>query len=133
MSNLSDAEAKALLDAPNHAVLTTVNPDGSLHSTVIWQEPLGDTVSINSAVGRRWPTNLDKDPRATLLVMAQDNPYEYVEIRGTATGSTDGAEEQADRLAKKYMGLDVYPFRTPTERRISYGLRPERVRYVKQG
>lgn len=133
MANLSDDAVKALLDGPNHAVLSTFNPDGTAHSTVVWQEKLDDTVSVNSAVGRRWPTNLEHDPRATLLVMPADNPYEYVEIRGRATAAADGADEQIDRLAKKFIGQDTYPFRVPGERRISYHITPERVRYQKQG
>lgn len=133
MAKLSDDAVRALLDAANHAVLSTLNPDGTVHSTVVWQERIDDTISVNSAVGRRWPTNLDDDLRVTLVVMATDNPYEYVEIRGRATGTTDGAEEQIDRLARKYIGQDTYPFRAPGEQRISYHIVPERVRYQKQG
>jgi PPOX class probable F420-dependent enzyme len=133
VTNLSEDAVKALLDTANHAVVSTFNPDGTMHSTVVWQERLGDTVSVNSAVGRRWPTNLEHDPRVTVVVMPPDNPYEYVEIRGRATGTTDGADEQIDRLAKKYIGQDTYPFRVPGEQRISYRIVPERVRYQKQG
>ncbi|MGH9299308.1 MAG: PPOX class F420-dependent oxidoreductase [Acidimicrobiales bacterium] len=133
MANISDDAVAALLDSPNHAVLSTFDPDGSVHSTVVWQEKLDDLVSVNSAVGRRWPTNLESDPRVTLLVMPPDNPYEYVEIRGRAKGTTEGADEQIDRLAKKFIDQDAYPFRVPGEQRISYHITPERVRYQKQG
>lgn len=133
MANLSDDAVNTLLEAANHAVLSTFNPDGTVHNTVVWQERLDDTVSVNSAIGRRWPTNLEHDPRVTVLVMPPDNPYEYVEIRGRATGTTEGADEQIDRLAKKFIGQDSYPFRTPGEQRISYHITPERVRYQKQG
>ncbi len=133
VADLSDDAVKALLDAPNHAVLSTFNPDGTVHSTVVWQERVDDTVSVNSAVGRRWPANLEGDARVTLVVMPPDNPNEYVEIRGRATGTTDGADEQIDRLAKKFIGQDTYPFRAPGEQRISYHITPERTRYQKQG
>ena len=66
--------------------------------------------------------------RITVVVYAQDNPYQYVEIRGTASGSTAGADEQIDRLAKKYMGVDEYPMRVEGEQRISYVIDVERVR-----
>ncbi len=133
MASLSDDAIKALLDAPNCAVLSSFNPDGSVHSAVAWQERLDDAVSVNSAIGRHWPTNLEHDPRVTLVVMAGDNPYEYVEIRGRARGTTDRADEQIDRLAKKFIGQDKYPFRSPGEQRISYHITPERARYQKQG
>jgi PPOX class probable F420-dependent enzyme len=132
MATLNHPAVKALLDAPNHAVISTVNPDGSIHSTVVWQEVVDGALNVNSAVGRRWPTNLDADPRVTVVVLAQDNPYEYVEVRGTATSATDGADEQIDRLAKKYIGQDRYPFRSEGEQRVRYVVTADRVRHQKQ-
>ncbi|MGH3868957.1 MAG: PPOX class F420-dependent oxidoreductase [Pseudonocardiaceae bacterium] len=132
MVTLNHPAVKALLDAPNHAVISTVNPDGSIHSTVVWQEVVDGALNVNSAVGRRWPTNLDSDPQVTVVVLAQDNPYEYVEVRGTATSTTDGADEQIDRLAKKYIGQDRYPFRSEGEQRVRYVVTADRVRHQKQ-
>lgn len=133
MATLDDPAVKALLDAPNHAVISTFNPGGSIHSTVVWQEVVAGALNVNSAVGRRWPTNLDADPRVTVVVLAQDNPYEYVEVRGTATRTTGGADEQIDRLAKKYLGQDRYPFRGEGEQRVRYVITADRVRHQKQG
>lgn len=133
MATLDDPAVKALLDAPNHAVISTFNPDGSIHSTVVWQEVVDGALSVNSAAGRRWPTNLEADPRVTVVVLAQDNPYEYVEVRGTATGTTAGADEQIDRLAKKYIGQDRYPFRSDGEQRVRYVITPDHTRHQKQG
>ncbi|MGH3789707.1 MAG: pyridoxamine 5'-phosphate oxidase family protein [Pseudonocardiaceae bacterium] len=109
---------QALLDALNHAVISTFNPDGSIHSTVVWQEVVDGALNVNSAAGRRWPTNLDADSRITVVVLAQDNPYEYVEVCGTVTRA-DGADEQIDRLAKKYIGQDRYPFRRAPPRQTA--------------
>ena len=133
MASLSDPAVSALLESPNHAVLTTVNEDGSLHSTVVWQDITGGELSINGAAGRLWPANIDRNPSVSVLVMDQGNPYEYVEVRGQAHGTREGADEQINRLAKKYIGVDEYPFRAPGEERISYRITPERVRYQKQG
>jgi PPOX class probable F420-dependent enzyme len=133
MATLEDPAVKALLDAPNHAVISTVNPDGSIHSTVVWQEVVDGALTVNSALGRRWPSNLDADPRVTVVVLARDNPTDYVEVRGRATGTTDGADEQIDRLAKKYLGQDRYPFRGDGEQRVRYVITADRVRHQKQG
>lgn len=132
MVTLEDPAVRALLDAPNYAVISTFNPDGSIHSTVVWQEVVDGALSVNSALGRRWPSNLDADPRVTVVVFAHDNPYDYVEVRGRATGSTDGADEQIDRLAKKYLGQDRYPFRSAGEQRVRYMIAADRVRHQKQ-
>ncbi len=132
MSSLHDQEVSKLLDGPNHAVVSTFNPDGSILSTVVWISADDGTVAVNSARGRRWPTNLQRDARITALVYEEGNPYNYVEIRGTATPSTEDADEHIDRLAKKYTGQDEYPYRQPGEQRIKFTIQPASIRHQKQ-
>ena len=133
MASLDDPGVRALLDKPNHAVVTTLASDGSPHSTVVWVDVQDSKLALNSAVGRAWPSNLERDPRISVLVYDQGNPYEYVEVRGTATSTLDGADAHIDRLAQKYMDADSYPFRTPDEQRITYLVEPERVNHRKAG
>lgn len=133
MASISDPAVSALLDQPNHAVLSTLNQDGSVHTAMIWLDVEGDVLALNSARGRQWPTNLERDPRATVTLLNQENPYEYVEIKGSAELTDDGADEHIDRLAKKYINQDKYPWRTPDERRVKVLVTPSRVRYVKAG
>ena len=132
MATLDDPGVKALLDKPNHAVVSTRNEDGSIHSTVVWVDVEDGRLAVNSAVGRKWPTNLQADPTITVLVYDEDNPYDYVEVRGTARGTTNGADAHIDRLAKRYLGVDAYPFRTPDEQRITFHVEPTLVRHQKQ-
>ncbi len=133
MSTLKDAPIQALLVQPNCAVISTLNEDGTIHSTVAWVNTEGDELAVNSAVGRKWPTNLERDPHVTVVVYPSDNPYEYVEVRGKASGTRDGADEHIDALSKKYINQDTYPFRAPGEERIKFTIAPEHVRYQKQG
>ncbi len=133
MASLHDPEVRKLLRDPNYAVISTLNRDGSIHSTVIWISAEDDSVAVNSAVGRKWPTNLERDPRVTVLIYESGNPYDYVEIRGTATATREGANEHIDALAKKYLGVDRYPGYKPGEERIKFVIRPEHVRHVQQG
>ena len=79
-----EGPARELLDSKNHAVVSTLNENGSIHSTVVWANVEDGVVAVNSAVGRKWPSNLERDPRITVTVYDESNPYEYVEIRGTA-------------------------------------------------
>jgi PPOX class probable F420-dependent enzyme len=132
MASLNDPSVKKLLEQPNYAVVTTVNHDGSLHTTVVWIDSDGDHVALNSAVGRLWPTNLARDPRVAVLVYEAGNPYNFVEIRGTAAGTTDGADEHIDALAKKYTGQDEFADRRPGDQRIKFVIEPTHVRHVKQ-
>jgi PPOX class probable F420-dependent enzyme len=133
MTTLNDPPVKELLEQPNYAVVSTINANGSIHDTIVWISVEGDQVAVNSAVGRLWPTNLQRDPRATVLVFEAGNPYHFVEIRGTASGTREGADEHIDLLAKKYLGVDEYPARKPGEQRIKFVIVPERIRHVKQG
>ena len=133
MSDLNDPQVRALLEQPNYAVVSTLNQDGSVHSTVVWVGLENGELAVNSAVGRTWPTNLQRDPRVTLVVYPGDNPYDYVEVRGTATGSREDADDHINRLSKKYIDQDEYPFRQPGEERIKFVIEPERVRHQKQG
>jgi PPOX class probable F420-dependent enzyme len=132
MSTLTDPDVRDLLENPNYAVVSTHNRDGSMHSTVVWVSAENGGVAVNSAVGRLWPTNLERDPRITVLVQEAGNAYNFLEIRGTATGSTDGADEHINALAKKYIGQDEYPYRQPGEQRIKFAITPDHVRYVKR-
>jgi len=120
---------RLIADQKNHAVVSTLNEDGSIHNAVVWVNLEGGKVAINSAVGRRWPTNLTRDPRVTVTVYDEANPYEYVSVRGTATSSIDGADAHIDRLAKKFRDLDSYPYRGPGEQRISFFVEPTKIVY----
>lgn len=132
MTELTDPDVLQLFDVPNHAVLSTHNGDGSILSTVVWADIQDGVLAVNSAVGRRWPTNLERDPHVTLVVYDPANPYQFAEVRGTATGTLEGADEHIDSLAKKYINQDHYPFRQPGEQRVKFVIEPTRVRFVKQ-
>jgi PPOX class probable F420-dependent enzyme len=132
MATLTDPEVQKLLSEPNHAVISTLNQDGSVHSAVAWISAEDGTVAVNSARGRKWPTNLERDPRVNIVVYEQDNPYNYVEIRGSASATTDGADEHINALSKKYIGQDEYPARQPGEVRIKFVITPDHVRHQKQ-
>ena len=113
--------------------MSTLNDDGSIHSAVVWANVEDGKVAVNSAVGRTWPTNLQSNPTLNVTVYDEKNPYGYVEVRGTATASTDGAKEHIDRLAKKYIDAGEYPFLQPGEQRVMFLVEPTLVRHQKQG
>jgi PPOX class probable F420-dependent enzyme len=122
---LSDGVRK-LLDAPNFVHLATIMPDGSPQVSAVWVEYDGKHVLVNTAEGRQKPRNLRRDPRVALSVVDQQNPYASATIRGRVVEMThDGADEQIDKLAKKYLGEDKYPFRQAGEQRLAIKIEPE--------
>lgn len=132
MSDLTDPQVQELLEQPNYAVISTLNEDGSVHNVIAWIGLENGELAVNSARGRKWPTNLERDPRISVVVYPGDNPYDYVEIRGRTTPTRDGADEHIDALSKKYIGQDEYPYRQPGEERIKFVIEPEQVRHQKQ-
>jgi PPOX class probable F420-dependent enzyme len=131
MTALTDPEVQALLSAPHYAVVSSHNADGSILSTVVWVGYHNGRLFVNSAVGRRWPANLQRDPHATVLVMDPQNPQTFVEVRGTVTGSTEHGTEDINWLSRKYIGRD-YPGFQPGEQRITFEFEPSRIRLVQQ-
>ena len=119
---------KDLLQKKAFANLATVNPDGSPQVTPVWFDVDGEDVRINTARGRVKDRNLRQNAAVALAVMDPDNPYRYVQVRGRVAEVTEsGADAHIDSLAKKYMGVDKYPYRRPGEVRVIFKIRAERV------
>jgi PPOX class probable F420-dependent enzyme len=129
MSATIDGRAQELLQGKNFCHVATRREDGTIHGTPVWVDVQDGLPTLNTAEGRAWPRNLKRDPHVTLTVQNLDNPYEYVEIRGTEAERThEGADEHIDFLAKKYMDADSYPLRRPGERRLIIRVAPEHVK-----
>lgn len=126
MSRLTEAE-RAFLESPFVGVVTDLRPDGSPHSTVVWVDVDDGGVSFNTAWPRAKPRHLSNDPRVSLTVVDPGDPYRWITIDGTATLVDEGANEHIDRLAKKYAGLDSYPWHKPEETRVRVRIAPRRI------
>lgn len=108
------------------ASLATLMPDGRPQVTPVWCDVEGDKVIINTAKGRQKDRNLRRDPRVALAIIDPDNPYRYLEIRGRVVEITeDGADAHIDKMAKKYLGADKYPYRQSDEVRVMFKIQPE--------
>jgi PPOX class probable F420-dependent enzyme len=126
MANLNDKQEQ-FLENPYVGVVTTLRDDGSPHSTVVWVDREDGAVSFNTARGRAKERHVARDPRISLLVVDPQDPYKWVAVSGQAELVDEGADEQIDKLAKKYLGEDSYPWRSPSERRVKVRIRPEKV------
>jgi PPOX class probable F420-dependent enzyme len=122
-----DQKQKQFLENPYVGVATTLRADGSPHSTVVWVDVDDRGVSFNTANGRAKERHLRKDPRVSLLVLDPSDAYKWVAVSGRAELTIEGADPQIDRLAKKYLGKDEYPWRSPDQQRISVRISPEQI------
>lgn len=116
-----------LLQKRIFAGLATVMPDGAPQVTPVWIDYDGENVVFNTAEGRQKDKNLQRDPRVSLMLVDPENPYRYLEVRGAVVERTHaGADDHINKMAKKYLDQDVYPFRAPGEVRVIYKIKPER-------
>jgi PPOX class probable F420-dependent enzyme len=126
MTILTDAQIE-LLRKPNYGVLGALRPDGTAQLTTVWVDAEGEHVLVNTAEGRYKERYVRNDPRVTLYVRDEDDPYKWLSVTGEAELVSEGAEAHIDKLAKKYTGRDTYPWRKEGERRIIIRIRPIRV------
>ncbi|MFB7514109.1 PPOX class F420-dependent oxidoreductase [Streptomyces sp. NPDC056144] len=128
-THLTDS-VRALLDAPNPAVLATIQPDGSPQTSVVWVGRDGDDVLISSQDGRRKIKNIRADARVSLTVHDGSAEFRYAEIRGTATVTEDAGRAVAVALAEKYEGEGAgkeYLELPPEEVRVVVRITPAKV------
>ena len=128
MSKLDEKLVK-LLREKNFAFLATVDAKGRPHVTPIWIDIDGDYVLLNTAMGRVKQKNTMRNPRVAIAVLDMSNPYRYAAIRGRVVEQIPGqtAEDHIDKLAKKYLDKDKYPFRQAGEKRVILKIVPEHV------
>ena len=120
--------ARDLIEGKNFAHIATLMADGSPQNTPVWIEIDGNNIVFNTAEGRVKPRNLRRDPRVAISVTDAENPYRAAFIRGRVVGITpEGGDASIDSLAKKYMGVDSYPFRQPGEVRLVITVEPDHV------
>jgi PPOX class probable F420-dependent enzyme len=127
-----NTEIEQLLLGKNFASFATLMRDGSPHVAPTWVDYDGDLILINTAAGRIKEKNVNLDKRVALSVYDSSNPYNMVTIRGKVKEITEqDADSHINRLAKRYLGLDSYPFRSPDEKRIILKIIPKRVLHQK--
>jgi PPOX class probable F420-dependent enzyme len=121
---------RRFLEAPRYATIATLMPDGAPHQAVVWYALDGAGVIINSRRGRRWPANLERDPRISRAVYDDAQPEHWVGIRGLAELVRSGAPAVADiqDLARRYdgdpnefVGQDRMTFRIRVQTTFEYG------------
>jgi PPOX class probable F420-dependent enzyme len=96
--------ARELIDGKNFATVATIQPDGAPQASVVWVTRDGDDVLYSTVKHRRKYLNLVADPRTSLVIYEAADPYEYLEIRGTASITDDPDAALIEELAQKYTG-----------------------------
>src|SRR2546423_15379275 len=128
MATIPASHADLLTTKPAFAHLATLNPEGSPQVTPVWVDFDGTNVIVNTARGRVKAKNLAREPRVALSIADPQNPYRYLGVQGRVVEMTEkDGDAHIDKMAKKYLGKDTYPFRQPGEVRVIVRISPDKV------
>lgn len=125
-----DPTVRALAQAPNFATLSVILRSGRPMTHVMWVDADDDHVLINTESHRAKFRAVERDPRVTVTIWQQDDPYTYAEVRGQVVETVRGPEARAhiDSLSRKYRGKD-YDEAAITSERVILRIAPETVRF----
>jgi PPOX class probable F420-dependent enzyme len=108
------------------AFLSTIMEDGSPQVTPMWFNTDGQHILINTARGRVKERNMRLRPEVALAIVDPQNPYRYVQVRGTVVDySEQGADDHINALCAKYTGQELYPWKAPGEVRVRFTIQPK--------
>ncbi|MDZ5447417.1 PPOX class F420-dependent oxidoreductase [Micromonospora sp. 4G57] len=114
----------ALLAEPQLAHVATIEADGTPHVTPVWVDTDGEYILFNTVKGRQKYVNIERNPVVALSVVDKADDFRTLWVKGTAEFVTEGADEHINRMAKKYLGQDTYPFRQSGEERVIVRVTP---------
>ena len=119
---------RRLIDEPNFAFVATLMKDGSQQVTPVWVDRDNDFILVNTAEGRVKTKNVKRDPRVAVSIADRNNPYSMCTIRGKVVEIIEkGADAHIDKLAKKYLGKEKYPWKSATEKRLILKIEPTKI------
>jgi PPOX class probable F420-dependent enzyme len=116
-----------LFDGKNFTVLSTIDPDGTPHSTVVWAKRAGDVILFALPRNRRKIANLTRDPRASVVVFDAADPYQSVLVQGVTSVQDDPDGTLIDELSHKYTGGPYPGFAGPNPQWVTVRLTAEKV------
>ena len=118
---------RKMLEDKAYGHVVTFNAKGNPELTMVWMDIEGDELLFNTSEGRRKPGNIRRDPRVIVSVQDRNNPQAYAVFHGKARVTDAGADENIDKLAKRFLGADKYPFRQPNEKRLIVRIGVDRI------
>ena len=125
MSVIPEKE-RALLNSTSLAHVATIGPHHEPQSTPVWFDWDGTHVRISQTKTRQKYRNLQRDPHIALSITDPTNLYHYLEIRGKVVRVEEDPQRMfIDSLARKYLGVDHYPYNQPGEEYVIFYVQPE--------
>jgi PPOX class probable F420-dependent enzyme len=118
---------KKMLEDKAYGHVITYNAAGKPQITMVWMDIEGDELLFNTAEGRKKPANIRKNPNVIVSVQDRNKPQTYATFHGKARITDAGADAHIDKLAKRFIGADKYPYRQPNEKRVIVRIAVDRI------
>jgi PPOX class probable F420-dependent enzyme len=127
VDSLSDDDIR-LLTGKNFAHVAAIRPDGSPHVTVTWIDAVDGHVLVNTAVGRVKDRYVRRDPRVSVTVHDEQDPYRWLRVDGIVESFVTGdeADRHIDALNRRYHDGKRWTY-NPAQERVIYRIRPNRI------
>ena len=114
-------------DTKAYAHVATIGPDGAPQNNPVWFDWDGSQLLFSQTTTRQKLKNVEREPRVALSILDPENPYRYLEIRGTVVEvQPDPDKAFIDRMAQKYLGEEKYPWNRPEDERVIVVVEPDR-------
>ncbi len=123
-----EEKAKNLFKDKNLVFIATIMKDGSPQLSPVWADFEDGHIMVNTAEGRIKHKNVVRDSRVAVSVVSQTNPLDMTTVRGNVIEIIPDYEYiHINKLTKKYMRIENYPFRQQGEKRIVLKIKPDKV------
>ena len=121
-------EFNDLLESNALANIATVGPKGEPQNSPVWFDWDGTHIMFSQTRGRQKFHNLQREPRIAVSIVDPKDPYRYLEVRGKVVRIDEDPDKQfINKMAKKYLNQDVYPYNQPGDERVVIVVEPEKV------
>ena len=115
-----------LLESTALVHVATVGPKGAPQNNPVWFDWDGEHIKFSQTKTRQKYRNMSREPRVALSIVDPENPYRYLEVRGEVDRvEEDPHNDFINAMAKKYMGVDVYPMHQPGDERVVVYVKPQ--------
>jgi PPOX class probable F420-dependent enzyme len=123
-----DEDTVRLAQGKNLATVVTLMPNGQPQALLTWVDTDGEHLLVNTEPQRQRARNIRRDPRITVLIHSDQDPWDWSEVRGRVVDTVGGSEarEHIDKLSRKYVGTDYRPPIGP-EGRVILKIAPDKV------
>ncbi|QYJ14296.1 hypothetical protein Rxycam_00092 [Rubrobacter xylanophilus DSM 9941] len=120
-----------LLKSRALAHVATIGPKGEPQCNPVWFDWDGEYIKFSQTTARQKYRNVRRDPRVALSIVDPENPYRYLEIRGVVEKIEDDPDYSfINAMAKKYLGVDEYPYHQPGDERVVVHVRPKHTTHM---